>query len=579
MLDALSHAAPLLAAAAAVSLLAAPAAPAHAEDSSVTVEVGEALPVNRGAFGINENNAVASAITNNPAYPALIRALGATHARYLGGSSSSFWDWRTGKYISEEEVDAVWSKDHGNWMFPLIAEVAELEDGTLGPLNYAKYAQKAGVEAQWMVNLTTRDADDQADMFRLLHENDVPVEYVELDNETYFWGAVFGGGEDRSLNYIRRVAELSPEIRELYPDARIGVVASENGVFADEMHEQEDAHTLWNGVITRPEFRDHFDAFILHHYVMTQGTLDGVGGHADGEQKGSGASDAQLGRAFLTCPQVTLEHAVGVLEDKHDGIPMWITEFNVIGYYRIGNPDDEKPDTGVTDADAWIARTAHNAWNAIYQAGFWLTALQHPEAIEILNHHSITNVDLGWGLGLPVSETEADLTATGQLFAHLAHLVVDADAVHPLELSGNPALDDAFGEGEAAALQGVAVERDGQRTLILINRGDQAVSATLPGEDKAERLTYRTDAENPRTSRVTLGGDTKIWEQGPMQPEREEVAAGVVGGAARLLALGGHAAVIGAADRRSEGPETATVRGAGVRCSGARGGAAAFTPA
>ncbi len=484
-------------------LLAAPHARAHPSEP-VTVGFGEALPVNGGAFGINNNNATAGAQTNDPNYATLIKALGATHARYLGGSSSSFWDWRTGKYVSEEEVDAVWPREHGNWMFPLIADVAKLPDGTLGPLNYAKYAKAAGVDAQWMVNLTTRE-DDQADMIRLLHDENIPVKYLELDNETYFWGAEFGGGEDRSRNYIERVAKLSPIIRELYPDAHIGVVASENGVFADEMHEKEDAHTLWNGVITRPAYRDLYDAFILHHYVMNQGTLDGV---SDDD-----VSDATLGPAFLTCPQVTLEHAVKVLKEDFGGVPMWITEFNVIGYYRIGNPDDEKPDTGVTDADRWIARTAHNAWNAIYQAGFWMTALQHPDAIEILNHHSVTNVDLGWGLGMPVSTAEADITATGQLFAHLSHLAEGADAVHVLELGNNPTLTNAFGGEEAHALQGVGIDRGGERTLVVINRSPDAVHLSAPDGSTASRTTYRTDRENERLARVQLGGAGPVWRR------------------------------------------------------------------
>ncbi|MBB6442004.1 hypothetical protein [Phycisphaera mikurensis] len=498
------------------TLLAAGAASA-APMSGVTVGFGEAVPVNRGAFGLNNNNAAADARTNGDAYPALIKALGATSSRYLGGSSSSFWDWRTGKYIPADEITAIWPEHHGNWMLPLVADVARLPDGTLGPDNYAAFAEKAGVDVQWMTNFTTRE-DDQADMVRHLHDEGIPVKYLELDNETYFWGAEFGGGEDRSRKYIERVKDFTPLLRELYPDARVGVVASENGVFADEMHEKEDAHTLWNGVITRPAYRDLYDAFILHHYVMNQGTLDGV---ADGN-----VSDATLGPAFLTCPEVTLGHAIDVLAEEHGGIPMWITEFNVIGYYRIGNPDDEKPDTGVTDADAWIARTAHTPWNAIYQAGFWLMALQHPEAIEILNHHSVTNVDLGWGLGLPVSTEEADLTATGQLFAHLSHLAVGADGVMPLTFEGNPDLGSAFGGEEAGALQGVAVERDGKKHLIVINRGADPVSIAMPGGGAAERISYRTDRENPRTSRVKLAGETPVWRQGPMEPETVAVGAG-----------------------------------------------------
>lgn len=484
------------------------AASANGADT-VKVRLGEPLAVNPGVFGVNNNNAVAEAPTHDPAYAALFRGLGATKARYIGGSSSSFWDWRTGKYIPESEITHIWPAKHGNWMLPLVAEVQTLPDGKLGPASYDAFGKAANVDVQWMVNLTTR-AEDQANMIKFLKENAAEVKYVELDNETYFWGGEFGGGKQRSTNYIERVASFSPTVRELYPDARIGVVASENGVFVDEMHRSEEAFTAWNGVITQPEYRPHYDAFILHHYVMNAGTLDDVEG-----------GEAEFGRAFLTCPQVTLEHAVDVLARDYGGVPMWITEFNVIGYYRIGNSNDEKPDGEITAADSWIASTAHSAWNAIYQAGFWVTAMQNPEAIEILNHHSVTNVSLGWGLGSPVSEAEADFTATGQLFAHLASLGAEAEEVLSIEFEGNRPLANAFGEAAAEALQGVAVRSDGKLSLVVINRDDQPIHITLPAASDANQLrviTYSTDKQNDQTARVQLESDTPVWAQGPMTP-------------------------------------------------------------
>ena len=115
--------------------------------------------------------------------------------------------------------------------------------------------------------------------------------------------------------------------------------------------------------------------------------------------------DTRRGQAFLALPQVTLERAARLIASRYGPIPMWITEYNVIGYYG--------PKQGDSDSDTWIQSTRDTPWNALYQAGFWLTGLARPNALEILNHHSVTNTDLGWGLGEAISEKEANLTITG----------------------------------------------------------------------------------------------------------------------------------------------------------------------
>ncbi|MEQ9460874.1 MAG: hypothetical protein RIG82_07975 [Phycisphaeraceae bacterium] len=243
---------------------------------------------------------------------------------------------------------------------------------------------------------------------------------------------------------------------------------------------------------------------------MNAGTLNDVQGGND-----------EFARAFLTCPQITLDHAVKVLDEKYGGIPMWITEFNVIGYYRIGNPNDEKEDGEITPADQWIADTANTPWNALYQAGFWLTAMQHPEAIEILNHHSVLNVDLGWGLGLPYSTDASRLTATGQLFAHLSHLGADADEVHLLNLENNPTLANAFGGNQASALHGIAVTNDNTLSLIIINRDADQLELKLPelGATRAHIVTYRGDEQHEHMALVKLNDpDAPVWTQGLMSP-------------------------------------------------------------
>ena len=348
-----------------------------AATGGATIRVGRGVPVNPGVFGVNDTHADDDLLETKPAFRGLLRALGARRVRYIGGSPSSFWEWRTGHYIPREEITRIWPADPNNWMIKLVDDTNALPDGTLGPVAFNEFAEAIGAEVQWLTNMTTR-AEDMPAFFEHLLEKDIPVRFVEMDNETYFWGGEFGG-EERGERYATRVDALSPVIRRLFPEARIGIVAAEDDLFTDDDEEVNPPMAAWNGHITKPGHRPHYDAFILHHYVMQRGRLDTFG------------DEASRAGAFLALPQVTLERAARLIVERYGPIPMWITEYNVIGYYG--------PRAGDSESDKWIQATRDTPWNALYQAGFWLTGLARPDALEILNHHSVTNTDLRLGPG------------------------------------------------------------------------------------------------------------------------------------------------------------------------------------
>ncbi len=481
----------------------------HAEE----LVLGEGVPVNPGVFGANNNNATPENLPGNAAYAALVKALEVRHLRYIGGSSASFWDWEAGHYVGEDEITRIWPANHGNWMLELAAPTAALPPGTLGPDSYAAFAKKAGVTVQWLVNLTTRH-QDQADFIRHLKANGIPMKYLEMDNETYFWGEEFHGPQGAQV-YADRVRDLTSVVRELFPDARIGIVAWEEDFFMEHGHQGSPMQANWNGIITSSQNMPYFDAFILHHYVMDAGRLDAY------------ETKTEWCRAFLAYPQSTLERAGRLIAERYGSIPMWITEYNVIGYYRIGNPNDEKPDGELTDQDKWIASTAHTGWNALYQAGFWLTGLSRPESIEILNHHSVTNMKLGWGLGMYVDENHGDISATGQLFSHLSHLASQHEQMHAVTVKGNTPLNVTIeGDDSMGALHAAALSSDDRLTYLIINRSDEPTEATIPGDDRfasAQVTTYLATEPIEKTARVTYDADEAVWEQGPMHPQKQVV--------------------------------------------------------
>ena len=188
-------------------------------------------------------------------------------------------------------------------MLELVGPTNALPEGTLSPESFQAFATAVGARAQWLTNMTTRAASQPA-FFEALAAKAVPVDYVEMDNETYFWGEEFGGLE-RGETYARRVDALSPVVRRLFPRARIGMVTAEGDLFTAEHHEIEPPLAAWNAHITKPVHRKSYDAFILHHYAMGKGRLDGF------------VDEAARRQAFLALPQATLERAARLIAERY----------------------------------------------------------------------------------------------------------------------------------------------------------------------------------------------------------------------------------------------------------------------
>ncbi|UTA48348.1 hypothetical protein L1F30_02100 [Simiduia sp. 21SJ11W-1] len=470
------------------------------QTTALSASLGAGSPINPRLFGVNGVHETSDDPAASPAYRAMLRALNAQGIRYPSGSPASFWDWHRGHFIPEQEITAIWPAGAFNWMLELVEDTRNMPEGALGPVKFLEFGQAINAEIQWMLNLTTRE-DEQLAALQKLKAAGADIRYVEMDNETYFWGEEFGEAE-RGLNYAKRVAKLSPQIRALYPQARIGIVTREDDLFETDHQDDSPAMVNWNTHIMRPEFRPHFDALILHHYVMKRQKLDPY------------TTDAARGKAFLAYPTATLDRAAGLIKKRFGNYPMWITEYNVIAYYKQFH--------GTGESAEWMLATRDTGWNAIYQASFIINGMNNPDAIEVLNHHSIGNLDHGWGLGHPIDTHSGTITKMGQLYAHLTSLALRYEQMHPLHFANNPALGVAIeGDANQAALYGAALTGKAGQSYWIINRSEHPLTLQLPaGNGPASQWVYPAVEDAPAATTVHYQGRGPVWAQGPL-PLRE----------------------------------------------------------
>ena len=477
--------------------------------TSIEITLGTGHPVNLKVFGANDMLTDGDNILQNEAYRALVAGLNPPLLRFPGGSHASFWEWETGRYIPVDEITRLWPATNHNWMLLHVDRTNALPAGTHAPVRIAACAKDLGVDMQWVPNMTTRH-EDQPAFFESLKKAGFEVKYVEMDNEAYFWGAEFG--EDRKGDiYARRVDKLSAAIRALYPRIEIGIVTAEDDLFEEDnpqVKHLDSRPRQWNEALIKPEYKDSYDAVILHHYLMKKGRLDPY------------QTDRDRAAAFLAYPQATLERAGRILKQRFPGKKIWITEYNVIAFYPQF--------AGDSVSDKWMTARRDTGWAALYQAAFWLTGLCNPDTIGILNHHSLAGIDIGWGLGDPVDIQSGKLSKAGQLFAHLTHLARTHRTMHPLVLDGSRDLGVTIeGEASVSAIYGAALTTETKSTLLIMNRSEAVQPVTLKTGLSGGRATltvYHADEPEPGPDRVLVHykSGQPVWEQGPMKPTRSE---------------------------------------------------------
>ncbi|QDU70630.1 dockerin type I domain-containing protein [Mucisphaera calidilacus] len=472
--------------------------------STATAGLGTSAPANPLLMGGNQNFANYDNLLNKNSFLAMIRALQMPNMRYIAGSPASFWDALNAEFVPEQEILDIWpdawfvSNGANDWVNGMPASQFSVDrmDAAMAT---------AGVSnIQWIANLTTRE-DDQDDLFTYLDAQGYNYDYIEADNEAFFWGSEFaaaGGGTE----YGKRIAnKLAPTVRALNPNAKIGADFRSNEFFTGES-ESGGFNANWNsnlyGQINRNGNGPHFDAIILHHYKMGS---DGL----------SGYSTANRRQAFLAFPEATIERAARVAEEDYGDLPIWITEYNVIAYNGSGGGSNGE----------WIRSTQNTGWNAFYQAGFYLTAFANPDDIELMNHHAVRSGI--WGMAKEISTSQAELNATGVIYAHVTDILVDAEEMMPVEPDNNPDMNITIvGDSDLNAFQAAALYDQDSETLsiLVMNRDDAAHDFQLSDYglySSLDIVTYLADDPDANGYKtVSLTSRIPLYEQdaAPFQP-------------------------------------------------------------
>src|ERR1700744_2272265 len=132
-------------------------------------------------YGYNGLNTHGPSWTNT-AFRDSAAALQFRAIRYPGGTVGDYWDWKTGWFVKESEINDQENKPH---VLTDMASYNKLPYSPTGLDQLKLIVDQTKCEVIFTLNMVTKDLNDQIEMLKYAQSIGLPVKWVELGNEYY----------------------------------------------------------------------------------------------------------------------------------------------------------------------------------------------------------------------------------------------------------------------------------------------------------------------------------------------------------------------------------------------------------
>jgi len=219
--------------------------PAKSTAISVTatgLEPARSVPL----YGFNGNN------TRGPKWstPGLMSQIKALHPqiiRYPGGSVSDWWDWKTGWFVNNPDLPQKYRK---------IPKV----DMSLSELK--KVVDATGCQVVFTLNMISASLADQMAMLHNAQQMGIPVNWVELGNESNLPKSAGMQKFKSAKAYAQTSQSWVSAIRKNYPNAKVALV----GGNTSNRNLIQSGKSTWNSVVLGAA--PAVNAIVMHNYAL-----------------------------------------------------------------------------------------------------------------------------------------------------------------------------------------------------------------------------------------------------------------------------------------------------------------------
>lgn len=187
--------------------------------TTVSILKNEALPLKKEVFGVHGELLWASDRIGSKALVDLYEDIGFQSIRLPGGTTANFYLWRKPEFgcrntVSKKNKKRMERFDHA----------LGLKNRTYTVEDFADFLLATKTEFSYVVNVLCDTPSETKALMAKFKRLGVKVKRVEMGNELH--SESYLSGKDAAPNYVKQSARHSAAVREVFPEAMVGLIAS-----------------------------------------------------------------------------------------------------------------------------------------------------------------------------------------------------------------------------------------------------------------------------------------------------------------------------------------------------------------
>lgn len=284
---------------------------------TLKLQLEESRPLHQDCYGANLQLHHGPIWFNHPDLIQKYIGAGTPFFRFPGGTSSNFYNPRTG--LMNEEAPS--NHDYE----ALNRKIVQKTDGVGDtPAGFFEFAETTGARYSVVLNVCTRSLEQNREWLKGLAEQGITIPCFEIGNELYF--GLYDWAFARPEDYLERARQSTGMIRDIFPKAKIGVVVPSHIYTFEVFLEGRQPHLprrqqRWLELLEDERF---FDAAVVHLYSR-------VGMDNDVKEEEFLSFEDSYSHA-VDYAERHLDKALDLLESKFPGSEIWITEYGLGGF-------------------------------------------------------------------------------------------------------------------------------------------------------------------------------------------------------------------------------------------------------
>ena len=340
---------------------------ANSVDISIKIKHDDLRVINRDVFGVHGELLWSSVRYEDPLLAEYYQDLGFTSIRLPGGTTANYYLSKTGSFGCKRKIpESSKSADR----IKKFSRALTKKNRSYSTEDFISFLKRNNTDVSLVANVLCDTPDSTSQWLQKFKNAGVEINAVEMGNELYYPESEWAFPEP--MDYIKTAYSHGQKVKEIYPDAKIGLIASsfsfKSTMFPD-VAKMRTYKRLKRGIgFEEASAKVPFgDAFVIHLYSkLGMSKLDEMSNTVDNNKAYINAISH-----FDTRLSMSLNYLQGLSVNKK----IWVTEWGISFY-------------------GWLRKHEKSFEKSFYNSLFFANGLVRfalEPSIERANYHNFTD--------------------------------------------------------------------------------------------------------------------------------------------------------------------------------------------